>query len=89
VSTKSIKIGTSCWIAVVKGFDKIERLNEEPKDRVNGKQKAPPRVDHLDVVGRLTPSMKWKPRIHNASLTCEPGGSASSETCARCRCNLN
>jgi hypothetical protein len=25
-------------------------------------------VDHLDVVGRLTPSMKWKPRIHNAPL---------------------
>jgi hypothetical protein len=24
----------------------------------------PPRVDHLDVVGRLTP-MKWKPRIHS------------------------
>jgi hypothetical protein len=23
-------------------------------------------VDHLNVVGRLTPSMKWKPRIHNA-----------------------
>jgi hypothetical protein len=40
VSTKSITIGTSCWIAVVKGFDKIERLKEEPKDRVNGKQKA-------------------------------------------------
>jgi hypothetical protein len=49
----------------------------------------PPRVDHLDVVGRLTPSMKWKPRIHNAPLTCEPGGSSSNETCARCRCNLN
>jgi hypothetical protein len=25
---------------------------------------VPPRVNHLDVVGRLTPSMKWKPRIH-------------------------
>jgi hypothetical protein len=33
----------------------------------------PPRVDHLDVVGRLTPSMKWKPRIHSAPLTREPG----------------
>jgi hypothetical protein len=44
---------------------------------------APPRVDHLDVVGRLTPSMKWKPRIHNAPLTCEPGGLASNETCAQ------
>jgi hypothetical protein len=52
-------------------------------------EEQPPRVDHLDVVGRLTPSMKWKPRIHNAPLTCEPGGSASNETCARCRCNLN
>jgi hypothetical protein len=29
-------------------------------------------------VGRLTPSMKWKPRIHNAPLTCEPGGSAGN-----------
>jgi hypothetical protein len=36
----------------------------------------PPRVDHLDVVERLTPSMKWKPRIHNAPLTCELGGSS-------------
>jgi hypothetical protein len=25
----------------------------------------------------------------SAPLTCEPGGSASNETCARCRCNLN
>jgi hypothetical protein len=33
----------------------------------------PPRVNHLDVVGRLTPSMKWKPRIHSAPLTREPG----------------
>jgi hypothetical protein len=33
----------------------------------------PPRVDHLDVVGGLTPSMKWKPRIHSALLTREPG----------------
>jgi hypothetical protein len=49
----------------------------------------PPRVDHLDVVGRLTPSMKWKPRIHNVPLTYEPGWSASNETCARCHCNLN
>jgi hypothetical protein len=49
----------------------------------------PPRVDHLDVVGRLTPSIKWKPRIHNAPLTFVPGGSASNETCARCHCSLN
>jgi hypothetical protein len=28
---------------------------------------------HLDVVGRLNPSMKWKPRIHSAPLTREPG----------------
>jgi hypothetical protein len=36
-------------------------------------QVTPPRVDHLDVVGGLTPSMKWKPRIHSAPLTREPG----------------
>jgi hypothetical protein len=34
-------------------------------------RERPPRVDHLDVVGGLTPSMKWKPRIH--PLTHEPG----------------
>jgi hypothetical protein len=30
-------------------------------------------VDHLNVVGRLTPSTKWKPRIQSAPLTREPG----------------
>jgi hypothetical protein len=34
--------------------------------------RTPPRVDRLYVVGRLTPSMKWKPRIHSAPLTREP-----------------
>jgi hypothetical protein len=33
-------------------------------------ENVPPLVDHLDVVGGLTPSMKWKPRIQ---LTREPG----------------
>jgi hypothetical protein len=32
----------------------------------------PPRVDHLDVVGRLTIN-EWKPRTHSAPLTREPG----------------
>jgi hypothetical protein len=36
----------------------------------------PPLVDHLDVVGRLTPSMKWQPRIHSAPHTREPGMAA-------------
>jgi hypothetical protein len=36
-------------------------------------QLVPPRVDHLDVVGGLTPTMTWKPRIHSAPLTHEPG----------------
>jgi hypothetical protein len=34
---------------------------------------GPPRVDHLDVVGRLTPSTNGKPSIHSAPLTREPG----------------
>jgi hypothetical protein len=38
-----------------------------------GKLQALPidRTTHLDVVGRLTPSIKWKPRIHSAPLTRE------------------
>jgi hypothetical protein len=34
---------------------------------------GPPRVDHLDVVGRLTLFNEWKQRIHSAPLTREPG----------------
>jgi hypothetical protein len=33
----------------------------------------PPRVDHLDVVGEAHYINEWKPRIHSAPLTSEPG----------------
>jgi hypothetical protein len=33
----------------------------------------PPREDHLDVVGRHTPSMNWITRIHIVPLPREPG----------------
>jgi hypothetical protein len=80
------KVLTSTWAMKKKANGTFRaRLNGRGFEQVTG----PPRVEHLDVVGRLTPSMKWKPRIHNAPLTCKPGGSASNETCARCRCNLN
>jgi hypothetical protein len=33
---------------------------------VNGSATVgPPRVNHLDVVGRLAPINEWKPRIHS------------------------
>jgi hypothetical protein len=36
-------------------------------------RRTSPRVNHLDVVGRLNSINEWKPRIHSAPLPREPG----------------